>query len=42
MPPLTVTVVRRLSTVLGCDGYVDFEERMITFKLKEVERAKRG
>jgi hypothetical protein len=37
-----VRVVRRLSTVLGYDGDVDFEERMITQKLKEVERAKRG
>jgi hypothetical protein len=37
-----VTAVRHLSTVLGRHGFVDFEERMVTKQLKEVERADRG
>jgi hypothetical protein len=33
----SVRVVRRLSTVLGHHGLVDFEERMVIHKVKEVE-----
>jgi hypothetical protein len=36
---IAVRVVRRLSTVLGRHGLVDFKEGMIIKELKEVDRA---
>jgi hypothetical protein len=35
---ITVRVVRRLSTVLGRHGFVDFEERMVIEEVEEVDR----
>ena len=42
IPPPFAPVVRRLSTVPGCQGLVDFEESMIIYKLREVERSDRS
>jgi len=38
IPPPSLPMMRRLSTVLGRHGLVDFEERMIIYKLREVDR----
>jgi hypothetical protein len=42
MTALSVRVVRRLSTVPGRHGLVDFEESMITRELREVNRSERS
>ena len=42
IPPLSLPVVRRLSTVPGRHELVDFEESMITEKLREVECSDRS
>jgi len=39
---LSVRIVRRLSTVPGRHGLVDFEEGMIIYKVKEVDRSERS
>jgi len=39
---LSVRIVRRLSTVPGRQGLVDFEQSMIIWKVREVERSERS
>lgn len=42
MTALSVRTVRRLSTVRGRHGLVDFEKSIIIWKLREVERSERS
>ena len=42
MTALSVRVVRRLSTVPGRHGLVDFEQSMIIWKVREVDRSDRS